>query len=421
MNYLECVNTMENLSKFGMNLGLDTIKDLLNRLDNPQKGLKYVHVAGTNGKGSVCAYLTKILTIAGYKVGTFNSPSVFEYNERFLINGKPIDNDKVEKYLNIVLDERNKMEKDGVKSLPTAYELETAAAFLLFKEEACDIVIMECGMGGRLDATNVIEFEDKLLSIITSISFDHTQYLGDTLAKIAAEKFAIVTKTLITYEQNPEVMDILSCAPKLILAKEAKMGIATLSGITFTYNRHFYRISMLGEHQIQNATLAIEAARKLKWLGYYNITTKVIQEALYKTTWPGRLDKKNVKGKIVILDGAHNPGGARTLYNAIKLHCPNTKISYVFGAFKDKDIDGILNAMNDSLKTMYIAKAPTERGLDVDSLKTICEKYCQNVITNASITEALNKAIADDSKIVVVFGSLSILREANDAIKAINE
>ena len=421
MNYLECVNYMENLSKFGMDLSLDTIKALLDRLGNPQNGLKYVHVAGTNGKGSTCAFLTKIMALSGYKVGTFNSPSVFQYNERFLINGKQISNEQVEKYINIVKEERDAMEKEGSKNLPTAYELETAAAFLLFKEEQCDIVILECGMGGRLDATNVILPEDKLFSIITSISFDHTQYLGNTLKEIATEKFGIVTDTLITFEQNPEIMEVFENAPKLILTKETALLIATLTGTAFRYRNHVYRLSMLGEHQLQNAALAIEAAKRLKKLGYYNIDRRIVQEALYKTIWAGRLEKKSAKGKIIILDGAHNPSGAKTLYDAIKLHCPNTKVSYVFGAFKDKDIDGILANMKDSLSTMYIAKAPTERGLDVESLKKICEKYSQNVITNASITQAIEKALQDDAKVVVVFGSLSILREAANAIKEINE
>lgn len=420
MNYLECIDYMEKMSKFGTVLGLDTIKTLLNRLDNPQKGLKFVHVAGTNGKGSVCAYLTKILTVAGYKVGTFNSPAVFSYNERFSINGKVVSNDMVEKYINIVAEERELMQKQGAQALPTSFELETAAAFLMFRDEKCDIVIMETGMGGRLDATNVIDPEDKLISIITSIGYDHTQYLGNTLKEIAQEKFGIVTNTLITYEQNPDVMEVFEQAPKLILTKEPILMIATLSGIVFKYRGHIYRLSMLGEHQIQNAALAIEAARKLKKLGFTNIEKKVVQKALYQTVWPGRLEKKTLKDKICILDGAHNPAGARTLFNAIKLHCPNTKISYVFGAFKDKDIDGILSSMKDVLDTMYIAKAPTERGLDVDSLKTICEKYSNNVITNASITQALEKAMNDDSKVIIVFGSLSILREAVEAIKELN-
>ncbi len=417
MNYSECVAYMQNMSKFGTVLGLDTIKALLARLDNPQKGLKCVHVAGTNGKGSVCAYLTKILTLAGYKVGTFNSPAVFSYNERFLINGKAVSDELVTKYINRVAQERDIMEKQGSKNLPTSFEIEVAAAFLMFKEEKCDIAVVETGMGGRLDATNVIDPEDKLLSIITSISFDHTEYLGNTLQDIAKEKFGIVTNTLITFEQNPEVMEVFNKAPKLILTKEAKMSIATLSGIAFTYKGHFYRLSMLGEHQIQNATLAIEAAKKLKWLGYNKITKDVIQEGLYKTNWPGRLEKFKVNNKIVILDGAHNPSGARTLHDAIKLHCPNTSISYVFGAFKDKDINGVLYAMRDLLSTMYIAKAPTDRGLDVDSLKTICSKYSNNVITNASIKQALENALKDDSKVVVVFGSLSILSEALETIK----
>ena len=421
MEYLECVNYMENLSKFGMDLSLDTIKTLLDRLNNPQKGLKYVHVAGTNGKGSTCAFLTNIMAIAGYKVGTFNSPSVFTYNERFSINGKPIDNDKVVKYINIVKEERDLMEKAGFKNLPTAYELETAAAFLLFKDEKCDIVIMECGMGGRLDATNVIEPEDKLFSIITSISFDHTQYLGNTLHDIATEKFAIVTDKLITIEQNPEIMEVLKQAPKLVVTKDPIMLIATLTGIAFRYRGHVFRITMLGEHQLQNASLAIEAAQMLRKLGYKNLDRRIVQEGLYKTNWAGRLDKRTAKGKIIILDGAHNPSGAKTLYDAIKLHCPKTKISYVFGAFKDKDIDGILTNMHNTLETMYIAKAPTERGLDLNSLETICKKHSQNVITNASITEAINKALDDDSKVVVVFGSLSILKEAANAIKEIHE
>ena len=198
MNYTECTSYMDNMSKFGTKLGLDTIRALLDRLDNPQKGLKYVHVAGTNGKGSVCAYLTKILSIAGYKVGTFNSPAVFSYNERFLINGRPVDDDKVTKYINLVAEQRELMAKQGAEALPTSFEMETAAAFLLFRDENCDIVILETGMGGRLDATNVVDPEDKLLSIITSIAFDHTEYLGNTLSAIAQEKFGIVTNTLIT-------------------------------------------------------------------------------------------------------------------------------------------------------------------------------------------------------------------------------
>ena len=354
MNYAECVKYMDNISKFGTKLGLDTIKAFLARLGNPQNDLKFVHVAGTNGKGSVCAYLTNILFHAGYKVGTFNSPAVFSYNERFSLNTKPASDELVEKYINIVANERQKMHDEGIKDLPTSFELETAAAFLMFKEENCDIAIIETGMGGRLDATNVIAPENKLLSIITSISYDHTEYLGNTLPSIALEKFGIVTDTLITFEQNPEVMEVFEKAPKLIIAKPANMMMATLSGIVFKYRGHIYRISMLGAHQIQNATLAIEAARKLKWLGFSEINRRVVQKALFKTYWPGRLDKKAVKDKTFILDGAHNPSGAKTLFNALKLHCPNTKLSFVFSAFNDKDIDGILTNMKDVLTTMYI-------------------------------------------------------------------
>lgn len=420
MNYFECVDYMGKISKFGTVLGLDTINALLNRLDNPQNNLKCIHVAGTNGKGSVCAYLTRILTVAGYKVGTFNSPAVFSYNERFLLNGKPVSDELVTKYINLVAEEREIMEKQGEKALPTSFEMETAAAFALFRDEKCDVCVIETGLGGRLDATNVIPKENKLFSIITSISFDHTEILGNTLKEIATEKFGIVRNHLITFEQNPDIMEVFKMAPKLTLTKEPSLIIATRTGIAFNYRGHFYRLSMLGEHQMQNAALAIEGAKVLKKLGYSNINKQVVQEALYTTSWPGRLDRRQAKGKTIILDGAHNPQGARTLYNALKLHFPNTKISFVFSAFKDKDIEGVLNSMGNVLKTMYIAKAPTDRGLDVESLKKICLKHSENVITNDSISEALDKALSDDSNVVVVFGSLSILQEAAQKIKEIN-
>jgi len=417
LNYEECVNYMEGLSKFGSVYGLDTIRNFLNRLNNPQNDLKFVHVAGTNGKGSVCAYLTKILICAGYKIGTFNSPSVFTYNERILINAKQASDDIICKYINIVKEERDKMEKEGITSLPTSFEMELAAALLIFRDLNCDIVVLETGMGGRLDATNVVE--NKLLSIITAIDFDHTQYLGDTLEKIAQEKFGIVRDRLLTFKQSKEVMKVFKKAPKLYVTKEPRLLIATRNDILFQYGRKTYKIQMLGEHQLQNASLAIKAARILKRLGY-TITEDNIKSGLFTTKWPGRLEKISAGGKLFILDGAHNPSGALTLKNAIKLHFATEKKSYVFGAFKDKDVDGVLKNMKEVLSTVYVASAPTQRALDVASLKNICEKYANNVITNASISEAINKAYKSDSEIIIIFGSLSILKEAKDYIRGIN-
>ncbi len=417
LNYVECVNYMEGLSKFGSVFGLDTIKAFLNRLDNPQNSLKIIQVAGTNGKGSVCAYLTKILSVSGYKVGTFNSPSVFSYNERFSINGKEVDNDTITKYINIVKEERDKLEQEHSISLPTAFELEFAAACLMFRDLNCDIVILEVGMGGRLDATNAID--NKLLSIITTIDLDHTEYLGNTKEEIAREKFGIVKDILVTYKQEDEVMKVFKQAKILVVAKEPTLLIANSSGLTFKYGFNTYKIQMLGKHQLINASLAIAAVKVLNKLGY-----KISQENLYKglflTRWPGRCEKIEVKNKLFILDGAHNPSGAKTLHDAIKLHFNDTKKAFVFGVFKDKDVVGILENMKDLLSDMYVACAPTSRALDLPSLEKICQNYSNNVITNESISKAIINAYNSDCNVIIVFGSLSILNEAKECIRGLN-
>ena len=238
MIYSQAVDYISSVEKFGIKLGLDTVKILLARLGNPQKSLKFLHIAGTNGKGSVSCFLTNILLASGYSVGTFNSPSVFGYNERYLFDNKPMSDDDVAKYITVVASEREKMAQDGL-DIPSAFELEFAAAMLYFKDKGCDFAVLECGLGGRLDATNSIE--DKELAVITSISYDHTAILGDTLSKIANEKFAIVKNCpLITYRPCDEVMNVLGKANDLILCYEPKLLTSNSDGQTMIDKGEIY-------------------------------------------------------------------------------------------------------------------------------------------------------------------------------------
>ena len=417
MNYNETIEYINNESKKGSIYGLDTINNFLDKLNRPDSDLNIISIAGTNGKGSTSSFITNILIDAGYKVGTFNSPAVFSFNETFLINGQAASNELCAKYISMVKEEVDELVKENSKYIPTSFEQQFAAALLMFKNENCDIVILEAGMGGKDDATNSIK--DNLVSIITSINYDHTEYLGDTLEKIAENKFGIVRKNLITCKQNRNIMKIFRKAHYLKVCKTPVPQISTLSSQTFLYGSRQYKIQMIGLHQLNNAALAIECAKFLRKKGF-KIKYKNITKGLFNTTLPGRIEVINFNGKKVILDGAHNVEAAKALHNCIKALVFDNKTALVFGAFKDKDIDGVLSNIEFFDSPIYIASAPTERGLDLSSLKNICLKYYKNVITNTSISNALKNALDSDAEYIIVFGSFSILSEAKAYIRGNN-
>lgn len=410
----KCIEYINNEALRGSVYNLDAINLLLDRLERPENSLKIIHIAGTNGKGSVSNYLTNILSTT-YKVGTFNSPQVFSFNECFLINGNPCFDEDLENALSKVIEEVELMRKENIQTIPTSFEIQFAAALYLFRELALDFAIIECGMGGLNDATNAMQ--NKLLSIITSISLDHTDYLGDTLSLIAEEKLGICTKYLITGYQDEEVMKVLKKAKRLIVAKKPNLMIANSSGQTFKYKLDTFKIQMQGAHQLDNASIAICATHLLRRWGY-KISKDNLKKGLFVTKFAGRCEKINCQDKLFIIDGAHNESGVNALHNIIKNNYLNKKKSYVFACFKDKDYNKMLSIMQDNAN-IYIAKAPTNRGLDVIECKNICEKYFNNVITNTSISQAIINAYNEDSEIVIIFGSLSILSEARDCIRGI--
>lgn len=414
MFYEEAVDFMQNLEKFGSSYGLETVRALLRRLGNPQESLKFIHIAGTNGKGSTSCFITNILLANGYCVGTFNSPSVFGYNERFLLDGKAIDNGSVAKYVSIVAEVRAKMIGEGL-SAPTAFEIEFAVAMLIFKDSDCDFAVLECGLGGRLDATNCIP--KKEVAIITAISYDHTAILGDTLEAIANEKAAIATDCpLITFRQCDEVMEVFEKASDLRICPDAKLISADVNGQYFKYRREKYFIRQLGVYQLQNCSLAIECAKTLAEKGYA-ISDENIKKGIASAIWKGRLQLINKNSKTFLLDGAHNPDGALSLAKALKDYFSDKKKCFVFGMFSDKDIDGVLANIGQLADEFITVKPLSKRGLDANATLEKCKKYQPRSQSAQSIEEAIKDAYLGDYPLIVVCGSLSIL---NDALNAIN-
>lgn len=418
MIYEKAVEYARNLEKSGIKLGLECVKALLARFDNPQNSLKFLHIAGTNGKGSTSCFLTNILIANGFSVGTFNSPSVFEYNERFLLDNKPMSNDDVAKYISIVAQERDKMESQGL-ALPSAFEVEFVAALLYFKDRKCDFVVLECGLGGRLDATNAID--SKELAIMTSVSLDHTAILGDTLSQIAEEKLHIVKNCpLITYRQSDEVMRVLNKAQDIIICDTPTLVESNAGGQKMLYNGEIYSMRQIGKYQLINCSLAIQSALYLASKGY-DITVQNIKIGVERALWKGRLQQIKVGDKTFLLDGAHNPDGAKALCQELTTTFANMRKCVVIGMFKDKDVDATLAHIGIAADEIIAVKPPTPRGLDEEVLYSKCLKYTSACKSCKDITSAIIQAYSGNCQLIVVCGSLSILAPALEEINKLKQ
>lgn len=407
MLYKDALSYIMNISRYGSEYNLDRMQKACDILNNPEDSLKFVHIAGTNGKGSVTAYLTSILKENGYKVGTYNSPYIYNYRERFLIDNEMASEELVAKYLEIVKNTIEKLQKDNPKYYLTAFEIETVAAFLMFKDVKCDIVILEVGLGGRLDATNVIK--NKELAVITAIGLDHCGLLGNTYAEIAAEKAAIIKDVAITFEQQKDVMEQISKVAKKVIV--APCGIAIErnvdEGQVILIDGIEYTTRLLGEYQSQNLALAIATTEELKKLGW-NITLKNTIKGVFNAKWPVRFEIKKVNNKYVVLDGSHNPQGAESLVRTIKTYFNGKKIEFVIGMLRDKDMEGVLKQLLPiSSKTTFI-QSTSPRAASVNELKDLAKKlgYVSGIIED--INEAIKDRINGDSDVIIVCGSLTL-------------
>ena len=424
MNYKEARVYLDEVSKYGSVLGLESMRELLHRLGDPQNELKFIHISGTNGKGSVLAYLSTILSGAGYRTGRYISPTLFSYRERIQVDGEYIEKESLACHVTAIAAAAEDMQKAGLPS-PTVFEIETALAFLYFKEKRCDIVTLEVGCGGLLDATNVIT--TTLMEVIASISMDHTDLLGDTLAKIAAQKAGIIKPDtmVVSAQQKSEAAQVIEDTCKeqhctLQMVDESKISNVHYGaeGQTFSYKTwENVAISLAGSYQIKNAALALEGVEALRKLGYA-LSDQQVREGLLHTAWRGRFTTLR-RDPTVIIDGAHNPAAALELKESLERYFPGKTLYFVMGMFKDKDYAQVIDLTAPLARHIITVETPgNPRAMPARELAEAVRKVNPSVEWADSVAHGVEKALAMAGKedAVIVFGSLSFLGEAADAV-----
>ena len=427
MNYREAMEYIEELKQYGTVMGLDTMRELCTRLGNPQDELKFVHIAGTNGKGSVLAYISTVLCTAGYSVGKYLSPTVKDYRERFQIDGRMITQSSLCNHLEQVRTAAEAMAAEGLPH-PTSFEVETAVAFLYFLDKKCDIVVIETGLGGALDATNVIN--TTLAAVFSSISMDHMDILGDSLEKIAIAKAGIIKNKcyVISAKQPPEVMKVLRQAA---LLKKAKFYTADVTrtknvryGVTkqhFSYDKYKdIEITMLGRFQTENAVAALETIAILGKLGF-PVPEDKLRQGFRETKWPGRFDIIGRK-PLFIADGAHNEDASGKLAESIRFYFTNRRIIFIMGMLKDKEYDKVIRNTYELAEHIITVTPPVrDRALHAYELAQAVREYHSSVTVADSVQEAVEIAYLlagqDKECVIVAFGSLSYLGELMNVVE----
>lgn len=419
MNYLECLEYINERSQVrGSILGLESIDAICREFDNPQDKLKFIHIAGTNGKGSTLCFVSSILSEAGYKVGRYISPTIRDYRERFQINGKMITQKALCSYMEKVKEVASRLEERGI--IVTAFEMETVIAFLYFVDQKCDVVVLECGMGGLTDATNIVN--TKVLTIFTPISMDHMQFLGNALTDIAKIKCGIIRPgvPIISAHQKEEVRSVIETYDNYKLFIDPD-DISTIKYCKttqkFKYKGINYETSLLGTYQIENAALAVETANTLKEkCGYEKINEIVISRGLLKAVWPARFQIVSKK-PVMVIDGAHNEDASIRLRETLDIFYPEYKKIYIIGMFRDKEVDKVLaNLVSDGEMVFAVATPNNPRALSSIEMAEAVRKYNNKVTSCDSVEEAVeySMAIADNKSVIVACGSLAYLGKIID-------
>jgi len=440
LSYEESLNFIHGLNRFGTKLGLQNITKLLELLGNPHKNIKVVHVAGTNGKGSTCAMIDSILRCAGLKVGLYVSPYLEVFNERMQINGENISNEDLARLTEKVQEKVFYMRENCLGS-PTEFEVVTAIGFLYFKEQAVDLLVLEVGMGGRLDATNVVT---PLVSVITPISFDHQQYLGNTLKDISREKCGIIKPgvPVVTAPQEEEAMAVIeetcksrNCSLTKVTNKAVNGGLDTASyrfiaggtvGMTFdlfTPQNEYpgLKIKLIGRHQLDNAATAVTAVEMLKRAGI-DISKQAIYSGLSEASWPGRLEIIKEKPTILI-DGAHNIAGIKTLRAALEEYFRDRKKILVVGILEDKDYEEMLRELIPVPDTVICTAPDSPRALSAaklaETVSNIFTKTQIKLYTREKIEDAVELAssLATEEDMIVFAGSLYMIGHVRTLLK----
>lgn len=416
MNYKEALEYISGVENFGSRPGLSRITELLERMGRPQDELRFVHIAGTNGKGSCAAMLSSIFKAAGYRTGLFTSPYIFRFNERMQINGKEIDDEELAEIVGYV-----RPLADAMEDHPTEFELMTAVALEWYKRRRCDVVVLEVGLGGRLDATNIIEKPE--LSVIMNIGLDHTAVLGDTLEKIAFEKAGIIKPgcPCVCYQLPGETAAVIEACcrergSELAFAdfSKIKAEFDSLEGQVFSYKGIPVALPLLGIHQRENAAVVIEAVEKLRTLGW-EIDDEAMEHGLYSVSWPGRFELLNYEPPFIV-DGGHNPQCARSVADNLLSYFPACRRVLLIGVLADKDVEGLVEILNEAADE-YVCVAPKSlRALSAGELAEKLARYGKPVTVCESVKEGVAAALelAGEDGMACAAGSLYMVGEIRD-------
>lgn len=423
MDFLEAQNYLEKVrSQKGIVLGLDTMRHLMAKLNNPQDKVKFIQVAGTNGKGSTAAYFTSILSEAGIKVGRYTSPAVFSSTEQYFACGSCISESEYAKGVTAVAEAAASL--DG--EIPTAFEQETALAFWYFAQKGCELAILEAGLGGDMDATNIVT--TTVCSIITSISMDHCRILGNKISEIAAHKAGIIKPgaPVICIEQKEDAMEPIRAAAKAAdtplyeVHRDEVRQIFSDKRESIVFFREFenLHLKMLGSCQPENAALAVQAASVLS--RSYPIEKKHIYDGIEKTRWGGRFELHSGSPDI-ILDGAHNPDGIRRLRESVNQMFGAVPICYVCGVLADKDYEKEIEILFGRASNVFTVTPPSPRAMKSTDLKAAIKKrFSQLKVISFDSEDGIEKAMeaaVSQNNPVVVCGTLTILARVKEWMK----
>ena len=425
------IEKIHEFSKFGSVLGLERMTELLSLLGDPQDQLKVIHVAGTNGKGSVCRYIYSVLLEEGYKTGIYISPFIENFNERIEIDQVCINDEDLAAYTDRVLEAVSIMIKEGLQS-PTEFEVITALALLYFKEKACDYVVLEVGLGGSGDSTNVCR--EPLITVITSISMDHMDRLGNTIEEIAAEKAGIIkdgcpvvtsasdARALRVIERTAEEHKSMFFETTNLPVRITEEGISgscfdvDIQGVSF----EGVRIAMAGRHQIDNAVAAMCALSIMEERGDVRVSRRALYAGLAAARQPGRMEVfAEEKGPITIIDGAHNPDGAKALKEAIGSFCTDKKILMVIGVLADKDVKGMMDHFTDMTEDFIVTQPDNPRRLKAESLADMLRSRGCTCIEAPDIKQAYKEACQRKDKydVIIYAGSLYMIGKVRTMIR----
>ena len=394
MTYEEALSYIHSICWKGSKLGLDRTRELLGKLNDPQKELKFIHIAGTNGKGSTAAMLSSILEEAGYRVGLYTSPFINRFNERMQVNHQPIPDEEL-----AALTEYVRPHADAMADSPTEFELITALAMVWFARQKCDIVVLEVGMGGELDSTNIIDVPEA--AVIAAMGLDHVKELGPTMADIARAKAGIIKEggRVVSYGGNPEADEVIAAVCR---TRNASLRLPDFSAIvpgdfglegqTFSYKGwRGLRIPLVGAYQMNNAAVVLETVEVLRQRGW-NISDEAVRQGLADTRWPARFEVLR-RDPVFIVDGGHNPHGIRATAESLSRLFPGRKITFVTGVMADKDVEHILGLIVPLAEQFFTVRPDNPRAMDAGELARRIEAMGAKATACASVQDGVDRAI----------------------------